>query len=69
MTPLAKSVFLLCIPKKNNGRLISALTLMSPPNFFCLKKKEIPSSIGASEKYNNKKIIALELAKKLAIKP
>ena len=35
MTPLAKFVFLLCIPKKNNGRLTSALILMSPPNFYC----------------------------------
>jgi len=50
ITPLAKFVFLLCIPKKNNGKLISAPILMSPPSFFCLNKEEMASSMGPSEK-------------------
>ena len=48
--PLAKFVFLLRMPRKNKGRLISAPILMSPPNFFCLYKEAIESSIGPSEK-------------------
>ena len=50
ITPLAKFVFLLCIPKKNNGKLISAPILMSPPSFFCWNKEEMASSMGPSEK-------------------
>ena len=40
ITPLAKFIFLLCIPKKNNGKLISAPILISPPNFFVETKKK-----------------------------
>ena len=49
-TPLAKLIFLLCIPKKNNGKLIKAPILISPPIFFCRYKEIILSSIGPSEK-------------------
>ena len=69
ITPFAKFVFLLCMPKKNNGKLISALILIRPPNFPCLNNEKIAFSMGPSEKYRMIKIIALELAKKLEITP
>ena len=40
ITPLAKLVFLLWIPKKNKGKLIRAPMLMSPPNFFVGTKRQ-----------------------------
>ena len=50
ITPLAKLVFLLCIPKKNKGKLIRALMLMRPPSFVCWNKETMAYSIGPSEK-------------------
>lgn len=50
MTPFAKLIFFMRIPKKNNGKLINALILISPPNFFFWNKEKMDSSMGPSEK-------------------